>query len=73
MILPQHTIMDEILRVTVRIQNELPELYKLLIETPLFLNRKEPEISIRELGQYLESLNLQLNEYTSNIKNIREP
>jgi hypothetical protein len=66
----QQTLMNEIFRVTAQIQDELPELYKLLNETPLFLNRNERDITIGELAQYLESLNLQLFEYTSAPKKI---
>ncbi len=52
--------MDEILVVTTKIQQECPELYQLLGETPLFLSYQKKEISTNNLEQYLASLKNQL-------------
>lgn len=49
----------KILKVTVEIQKEFPELYELLNETPLFFSNKEIKITIKDLRQYLVSLRMQ--------------
>ncbi len=46
----------KILKKTVEIQKEFPELYELLNETPLFFSFAEKNITIRDLKQYLISL-----------------
>ncbi|MDW9383059.1 MULTISPECIES: hypothetical protein [Chryseobacterium] len=46
----------KILKKTVEIQKEFPELYDLLDETPLFFSFTEKNITIRDLRQYLISL-----------------
>ncbi|WP_079240856.1 hypothetical protein [Chryseobacterium indologenes] len=49
----------KILKKTVEIQKEFPELYELLDETPLFFSFTEKNITIRDLRQYLISLIIQ--------------
>ncbi|MBP1165308.1 hypothetical protein SAMN06265171_101643 [Chryseobacterium rhizoplanae] len=49
----------KILKKTVEIQKEFPELYELLDETPLFFSFAEKNITIRDLRQYLISLIIQ--------------
>lgn len=49
----------KILKKTVEIQKEFPELYDLLDETPLFFSFAEKNITIRDLRQYLISLIIQ--------------
>lgn len=54
-------LMNEIIASTTRIQNEFPELYRFLNETPLFLTYKKSEISLIDFRQYLDSLNEQIS------------
>jgi hypothetical protein len=62
-------LMQKILEATVKIQNELPELYQLLHETPLMSTSPAVEISDEDCKQYLETLLLELNFFT-NVYNI---
>ena len=55
-----HRLMKEIIASTTRIQNEFPELYRFLIETPMFLTYKKNEISLIDFRQYLDILNEQI-------------
>lgn len=56
-------VMKEILEITNKIQKNFPELYKLLGETPLFLNRQNSDITLKDYKQYAESLKTQLLEF----------
>lgn len=53
----------KILKKTVEIQKEFPELYELLDETPLFFSVTEKNITIRDLRQYLISLIIQQKSF----------
>ncbi|AZB26948.1 hypothetical protein [Chryseobacterium bernardetii] len=53
----------KILKKTVEIQKEFPELYELLDETPLFFSGKEKNITIKDLRQYLVSLIIQQKSF----------
>lgn len=53
----------KILKKTVKIQKEFPELYELLDETPLFFSVTEKNITIRDLRQYLISLIIQQKSF----------
>ncbi|MGN7863310.1 MULTISPECIES: hypothetical protein [Chryseobacterium] len=53
----------KILKKTVEIQKEFPELYELLDETPLFFSEKEKNITIKDLRQYLVSLIIQQKSF----------
>lgn len=59
----EQILMHEILMFTSRIMDESPELYSLLLETPLFLSPKDKHISIQEFEQYLESLKSQFTAF----------
>ncbi|MDQ0781284.1 hypothetical protein [Chryseobacterium sp. W4I1] len=52
-----------ILKKTVEIQREFPELYELLDETPQFSSAKEKNITVRDLRQYLISLIIQQKSF----------
>ncbi|UTA66898.1 MULTISPECIES: hypothetical protein [Emticicia] len=49
--------------ITEQIQNQYPELYAHLGETPLFLSYEEKRISTINFEQYLESIQQQLNAF----------
>ncbi|MDR6919790.1 MULTISPECIES: hypothetical protein [Chryseobacterium] len=53
----------KILKKTIEIQKEFPELYDLLDETPLFFSFAEKNITIRDLRQYLISLIIQKKSF----------
>lgn len=54
----------EIIKVTLKIKNEFPELGKHLGEMPVTIpDEKNPEVNIQKLQEYLNSLNLMLKEY----------
>ncbi|WP_370896836.1 hypothetical protein [Chryseobacterium gossypii] len=57
----------KILKKTVEIQKEFPELYELLDETPLFFSAKEKNITIKDLRQYLISLIIQQKSFEKGI------
>jgi hypothetical protein len=58
---------DAILKMTLTIQNEYPELSKYLIEMPATIpDASNPQINIKTLKDYYESLNSILKEYTPN-------
>lgn len=55
---------EEILRVTLLIQEKHPELSKYIIEMPVTNPQKEhPEINVKHLSNYLDSLNNILKKY----------
>ena len=56
----------EILEITLQIQVEFPELYKLLNETPLFLSFQKSEITTENLEEYLYSLKDQKKTFEEN-------
>jgi len=62
----QQKLETEIIFVTTKIQNEFPELYKLLSETPLFLSYNNGEITAGELEEYLASIKAQLYTFETN-------
>lgn len=61
-------LMQEIFETTINIQNQYPELYNLLLETPLILSYNEAGISDEACKQYLESLQLEMQKFTEKIK-----
>ena len=66
-----HKIMEEVIKLTTRIETEYPELYKFLDETPMSIGKHpEKEVTIEDLKNYLETLKTQLQEY---IKTHRKP
>lgn len=60
-------IEDAILKITMKIQNQYPELSKYLAEMPVTIpDVKTPEINIKNLQEYYNSLLALLNKYTPN-------
>ncbi|MFV5692132.1 hypothetical protein ACM55K_08925 [Flavobacterium sp. LT1R49] len=58
---------DAILKLTLKIRNEYPELSKYLIEMPVTIpDNNSPEINIKILKDYYESLNSILKKYAPN-------
>jgi len=53
----------KILKKTVEIQREFPELYELLDETPIFFSFTDKEITTRDLRRYLISLIIQHKDF----------
>jgi len=59
-----NALMQDIIRLTTKIETDYPELYKYLNETPLGLTYTPKEkISTEDLKQYLESLKTQLQHH----------
>ncbi len=59
-----HEINSDIVLLTSEIENKYPELYKYLDETPIVFNKdSDEEVTITELVNYLESLDIQLYNY----------
>lgn len=56
-------LMNDILITTMRIQKKYPELYILLIETPLVYTYSGSQITAPELKQYLSSIRMQLKTF----------
>jgi hypothetical protein len=55
---------SKILKVTMTIKEQYPELSKYLEEMPATIpSDKDPEITLKNLSEYYESLNSLLNEY----------
>lgn len=60
-------IEDAILKITMKIQNQYPELSKYLAEMPVTIpDVKTPEINIKNLQEYYNSLLALLNKYIPN-------
>jgi hypothetical protein len=58
---------DAILKMTLKIRNEYPELSKYLVEMPETIpDTNTPEINIKILKDYYESLNSILKKYAPN-------
>jgi hypothetical protein len=57
----------EILKITLKIQNEFPELLKYITEMPITMpDAQHPEINIKNLSDYHESLEALLRNYGVN-------
>jgi hypothetical protein len=67
----QHSLLNDINRVTQMIYKEFPALYAHLQETPLSLATDLKEMSHGELTEYLESLKMQWTSY-SKVHGIRK-
>jgi hypothetical protein len=60
-------IEDAILKITMKIQNQYPELSKYLAEMPVTVpDLKKPEINIKNLQEYYNSLLALLKKYAPN-------
>lgn len=58
---------DAILNMTLKIRNEYPELSKYLVEMPITIpDTNNPEINIKILKDYYESLHSILKQYAPN-------
>jgi hypothetical protein len=58
---------ENILKLTMIIRNEFPELMKFLNEMPITIpNEKFPEINIKILQEYYDSLEVLLRKYAPN-------
>jgi hypothetical protein len=58
---------QDILNITLKINNEFPELSKYIAEMPVTIPDKEnPEINIKNLKDYYNSLETLLKKYTNN-------
>lgn len=62
----------KILKKTVEIQKEFPELYKLLDENPLFFSAKEKNITSKDLRQYFITLKIQQKSFEKGIINKKD-
>lgn len=60
-------ILQKITAVTLVIYQKHPQLYFLLNETPLFLDRNNKKPGICDFTQYLETLENQLKTFDSNV------
>ncbi len=59
-------INNKILAITMKIQNEFPELSKYIAEMPVTIpNIEDPAINIDSLNEYYNSLNDLLSKYTN--------
>jgi|GEM_PF-2445061 len=58
-----------ILAVTLKIQTDFPEVYKVMSKTPLFLLFSKHEITTNQLGDYLIEIQGHLSTFRSN-KNL---
>jgi hypothetical protein len=57
----------KILEITLAIQNQFPELSKYIAEMPVTMpDEKHPEITLKNLSTYYESLENLLNKYSLN-------
>lgn len=55
---------EKILKITLRIKDQYPELSKYITEMPETIpDEKDPEVSLKILKAYYESLNSMLNKY----------
>lgn len=70
----QQKLTSEIFVLTALIQQEHPELYLLLSETPMFLSYKEQEVMVIDLERYCESLSRQFAVFqkAASYRNLRE-
>jgi len=61
---PDQDLNSKILKITMTIKDHHPELSKYLEEMPATIpNKENPEITLKNLSQYYESLNSMLNKY----------
>jgi hypothetical protein len=63
---------EDILKITLKIQNEYPEISVYLNEMPVTIpNVSSPKINGNALSEYYESLKILLNDYNENKKLLR--
>ncbi len=62
---------DDILKISLKIQTEYPEISKYLTEMPVTIpNVSSPEINVATLSEYYESLKIMLKDYIENKKSL---
>lgn len=55
---------EKILKITMKIKDQYPELSKYITEMPETIpDEKDPEIELKNLKQYYDSLNVMLDKY----------
>jgi len=63
---------EDILKITIKIQNEYPEISVYLNEMPVTIpNVSSPKINVNALSEYYESLKILLKDYIENKKLLR--
>jgi hypothetical protein len=58
-------LVNEILAVTMKINKEFPQVYKHLIESPLFGHKKEKALNLIDFEEYLNTIQLLLEKMTN--------
>ncbi|MFM9909072.1 MAG: hypothetical protein ACKVOW_06980 [Chitinophagaceae bacterium] len=62
---------NDILKITMRISEKFPELSKYISEMPVSIpDTDDPEITIKNLSEYKESLELLLKKYEKNHNSV---
>lgn len=60
----EHELNSKILKITMTIKDQYPELSKYIEEMPVTIpDKKNPEITLKNLKAYYDSLNSMLNKY----------
>ena len=60
----EHELNSKILKITMTIKDQYPELSKYIEEMPVTIpDEKNPEITLKNLKAYYDSLNSMLNKY----------
>ena len=63
----------DILRITLLIQEQFPELSKYIVEMPVTIpNTNDPEINLKALNDYYDSLSVLLTEYADKHRTIKK-
>jgi flagellar biosynthesis chaperone FliJ len=67
-------LMQEVLKLTTKIETEYPELYKYLDETPMNVGKHpEKDVTIADLKNYLQTLREQLEEHIKTHRKSTKP
>ncbi|WP_395050227.1 hypothetical protein [Flavobacterium sp.] len=65
----ENKINNAILKITMKIKEQFPELSKYILEMPVTIpNVENPEMNSKALQDYYDSLNVLLKDYTENHK-----
>lgn len=60
----EHELNEKILKITMKIKDQYPELTKYLTEMEVTIpDEKDPEITLKNLKAYFDSLNTMLDKY----------
>ena len=61
----EHQLNEEIMKLTEQIKLQFPEVYRNLNEMPITIpNKATPEVKIKQLEDYVESLKALINTHT---------